>query len=76
MQKLAQKLPFSPQNSPFCDGCTSRLALATITVCKEKLLFRLSNPPCVLVFSVYLCGARCVVYRYNQYHNRKNGFVV
>ena len=76
MQKLAQKMPFSPQNSPFCAGCTSRLALASITVCKEKTRFSLSKPSLWLVSRVYLCGARCVVYRYNQYHNRKNSFEV
>lgn len=76
MQNLAQKSPFPTQNSPFCAGCTSRLALATIAVCKEKICLSPSKPFLWLVSRVYLCGARCVVYRYNQYHNRKNSFEV
>lgn len=75
MHNLAQKLPFSSQNSPFCAACTSRLALATIVVCKEKIRFRPSELFLCVVFRVYFSSARCAVYRYNQWQNRKKTFV-
>ena len=43
---------------------------------KKSYALDFPNPPCVLVFRVYLSSVRCVVYRYNQCNNRKNRFLV
>ena len=62
MQLLAQKIAFFAPKSPFFAGCTSRLALAMIVFCKEKIRLDFPNPPYVLVFRVYLSSVRCGVY--------------
>ena len=44
MQLLAQKIAFFAPKSPFCASRISRLALAMIVFCKEKIRFRTSKP--------------------------------